>query len=132
MALRQCYPFKVTLSYLKKLDICNSALRFVIGATARTCHCNLYDMVQWPSLKLRRKFHSLVFIATALMSKLPQYICNLITLHANTCSTHSSEKLLCSLTTWTELSKSALWSYATHEWNSLQNILNLDSLPSRN
>lgn len=43
-------------SYLKKLDVVyHSALRFITGAAVSTHHCNLYDMVQWTSLQLRRK-----------------------------------------------------------------------------
>lgn len=64
----------------KKIDVLyHLALCFITGAAARTHHCTMYEMVQWSSLSLRRKFHSLIFIAKIPMGKLPHYILNLLT-----------------------------------------------------
>lgn len=78
---------------LKKLDVLyHSALRFITDATASTHHCTLYETVKWPSLSLRRKFHLLIFIAKALMGKLPIYISNLLTYQNSVYRTRSSKK----------------------------------------
>ncbi len=60
------------LSSLKKLDyVYHAALRFVTSASSRTHHCILYELVGWSSLFQRRKVHMLLFIAKALLGKLP-------------------------------------------------------------
>lgn len=120
------------LCLLKKLDaVYHSALRFVTGAPSRTHHCDLYSKVQWPSLYLRRKLHMLLFIAKALLGKLPYYICNLLTFCTLSYGTRSSHKLLLqSCTPRTELGKTGFSFYAPYLWNELQKILCMDSLPS--
>lgn len=123
-----------TSSLLKKLDVLyHSALRFITGASARTHHCTLYETVQWSSLFLRRKSHALIFIAKALMGKLPLYISNLLSYHNSVYRTRSSEKiLLITPSTRTELGKTAFSSYAPNVWNEIQATLNLESLPPLN
>jgi hypothetical protein len=118
-------------SLLNKLDVIyHSALRFITGAPARTHHCILYEAVQWPSLSLRRKLHALIFIAKALMGKLPLYISNLLSFHNSVYKTRSSEyMLLTTPLTRTQLGTTAFSSYAPKVWNELQATLKLESLP---
>ena len=118
-----------TCMHQKKLDVVyHSALRFVTGANARTHHCKLYEMVQWTSLYLRRKTHILIFIAKALMGKLPNYISSLLSQHISAYSTRSSEKMLLTvLTSRIEIGKTAFQIYAPFVWNEFQSVHNLHS-----
>lgn len=104
-----------------------------LGASARTHHCTLYETVQWSSLSLRRKIHALLFIAKALMGKLPMYIFSLNSFHNGVYRTRSVDKILLhALLTRTELGKTAFSAYAPKMWNEAQAILNLEVLPSFN
>lgn len=119
---------------LKKLDVLyHSALRFITGTANRTHHCLLYEMLQWSSLSLRRKFHLLIFTLKALMGKLPQYISNLLSYHTSIHCTRSTNKmLLITPSIRTELGKTSFSYYASYAWNDLQNTLHLETLPSVN
>ena len=120
-------------SVLKKLDVIyHAALWFVTDAIVRTHHCNIYEMVQWTSLCLRRKKKRMyIFIAKALLGKLLHYISSLQTYCSSSYNTRSSDKILLMVpTTWTELGKSAFSFNAPQAWNELQSILNLKCFPS--
>ncbi len=41
----------------KRIVVYHAALWFVTGASVHKHHCNLYEMVQWTSLGLRRRAH---------------------------------------------------------------------------
>ena len=119
-------------SLLKKLDVVyHAALRFITNANMRTHHCTLYEMVSWTSLPLRRKIHSLIFIVKALVGKLPSYINCLLSRQTSSFGTRSGNKIMLNIpTVRTVLGKTSFSSYAPYAWNNLQNILNLESVPS--
>ena len=121
-----------SMSLLKKFDVVyHSALHFATGANARTHHCKLYEMVQWTSLYLRRKTHILIFIAKALMGKLPNYISSFLSQRTSAYSTRSSEKMLLTvLTSRIEIGKTTFQIYAPFVWNEFQSVHYLHSLPS--
>ena len=49
---------------LKKLDaVYHGAIRFVTKAPYTTHHCDLYDLVGWPSLRTHRQTHWLQVIS---------------------------------------------------------------------
>ncbi len=101
------------LSLLKKLDsIFHAAIRFVTNTSSRSHHCILYKMVGWSSLYQRRKMHMLLFIAKALLGKLPTYICNLLSYYTCNYSTRNSYKLHLTVTrVCSEFGKAAFSSY---------------------
>jgi hypothetical protein len=117
---------------LRKLDcVYHAALRFVSGAESRTHHCILYDSLAWSSLHQRRKLHMYLFIAKALLGKLPSYISNLLIYYTNTYQTRSSSRLRLKVPrVLSEFGKSAFSFYAPWTWNELQNVLKLDALPT--
>uniref|UniRef100_A0A674BWV1 Reverse transcriptase domain-containing protein n=1 Tax=Salmo trutta TaxID=8032 RepID=A0A674BWV1_SALTR len=76
---------------LNKLDaVYHSAIRFVTKAPYTTHHCDLYALVDWPSLHTRRQTHWLQVIYKTLLGKDPPYLSSLVTIAAPTCSTRSS------------------------------------------
>lgn len=119
-------------SVLRKLDsVYHAALRFVCGAEYRTHHCILYESLSWFSLYHRRNLHMYVFIAKALLGKLPSYITKFLTFYTNGYGTRSQLHLCLKVPrVFTEFGKHAFSSYAPRVWNDLQNVLKLESLPS--
>ena len=76
---------------LSKLDVVyHSAIRFVTKAQYNTHHCNLYALVGWPSLHIRRQTHWLQVIYKSLLGKAPPYLSSLVTIATPTRSTRSS------------------------------------------
>jgi len=72
-----------------------------------------------------------LFIAKALLGKLPSYISNLLIYHTNTYQTRSGSHLRLKVpSVLSEFGKSAFSFYAPWSWNDLQNVLNLDALPT--
>ncbi|CDR00471.1 unnamed protein product, partial [Oncorhynchus mykiss] len=63
---------------LSKLDVVfHSAIRFVTKAPYTTHHCDLYALVGWPSLHIRRQTHWLQVIYKSLLGKAPPYLSSL-------------------------------------------------------
>ena len=115
------------LSSFFKLDVVyHAALHFVTEAKARTHYCKLYEMVKWTSLSLWRKSHVLIFIAKALVVKLPPYICSLLTRHTSAYSSRSVNIPAMR----TELGKTSFCSFAPYAWDDFQKMIDLNSLPS--
>ena len=78
-------------SLLNKLDaVYHSAIRFVPKAPYTTHHCDLYALVGWPSLHIRRHPPWLQVIYKSLLGKAPPYLSSLVTIAAPTSSTCSS------------------------------------------
>ena len=76
---------------LNKLGaVYHSATRFVTKAPYITHHCNLYALVDWPSLHIRRQTHWLQVIYKSLLGKAPPYLSSMITIATPTRSTRSS------------------------------------------
>ncbi len=118
-------------SLLRKLDsVFHAALRFITGAESRMHHCILYESLDWLSLHQRRKLHMYLFITKALLGKLPFYICNLLTLHINSRCTRSVNVFFRTKFNRTKFGKCAFSAYAPWAWNELQNVINLDTLPT--
>ena len=67
--------YKITsITLLNKLDaIYHSAIHFVTKAPYTTHHCDLYDLVGWPSLHTRHQTHWLQVIYKSLLGKAPPY-----------------------------------------------------------
>uniref|UniRef100_A0A4W5PKU4 Structural maintenance of chromosomes 2 n=1 Tax=Hucho hucho TaxID=62062 RepID=A0A4W5PKU4_9TELE len=76
---------------LSKLDaVYHSAIRFVTKAPYTTHHCDLYALVGWPSLHIRRQTHWLQVIYKSMLGKGPPYLSSLVSITTPTRSTRSS------------------------------------------
>jgi hypothetical protein len=62
----------------------HSAIRFVTKAPYTTHHCDLYALVGWPSLHIRRQTHWLQVIYKSLLGKALPYLSSLVTIAAPT------------------------------------------------
>ncbi|CDQ65626.1 unnamed protein product [Oncorhynchus mykiss] len=72
---------------LSQLDaVHHSAIRFATKAPYTTHHCDLYALVGWPLLRIRRQTHWL----QSLLGKAPPYLSSLVTITTPTRSTRSS------------------------------------------
>ena len=71
----------------KLYAVYHSAIRFVTKAPYATHHCDLYALVGWRSLHIRRQTHWLKAIYKSLLSKAPPYLSSLVTIAAPTHST---------------------------------------------
>ena len=70
---------------LSKLDaFYHSAIRFATKAPYTTHHCDLYALVGWPSLHIRRQTHWLQVIYKSMLGKAPPYLSSLVTIAAPT------------------------------------------------
>jgi hypothetical protein len=68
----------------------HSAICFITKAPYTTHHCDLYALVGWTSLHIRRQTHWLQVIYKSLLGKAPPYLSSLVTIATPTRSTHSS------------------------------------------
>jgi hypothetical protein len=68
----------------------HSAIHFITKAPNTTHHYDLYALVGWPSLPIRRQIHWLQVIYKSLLGKSPPYLSSLFTIAAPTHSTCSS------------------------------------------
>jgi hypothetical protein len=96
-----------------------------------THHCNLYDLIGWPSLHTRRQTHWLQVIYKSLLGKALTYLSSLVTIAAPTRSTRSSR--YSSLVTPKANSSFGRLSFhfsAANDWNELQKSLKLETLTS--
>jgi hypothetical protein len=76
---------------LSKLDaVYHSVIRFVTKAPYTTHHCDLYSLVGWHSLHIRRQTHWVQVIYKYLLGKAPPCLISLVTIVAPTRSTRSS------------------------------------------
>ncbi len=96
---KSCFPFKVrkklvSATFLPILDygdvvyqhapsyllssldaLYHGALRFITDSKFTTHHCELYEKVAWPPLRIRRKMHWHLLIYKAILGHLPNYLC---------------------------------------------------------
>ena len=70
---------------MQSITIC-----FVTKAPYATLHCNLYALVGWSSLHIRRQTHWLLVIYKSLLGKALPYLSSLVTIATPTRSTRSS------------------------------------------
>ena len=119
---------------LKALDsVYHSALRFITQDKYNTHHCVLYDKVGWTSLAARRDYHWYQFIFKGISGRLPPYITSLLDWNVSSYQTRSSKWLVCTVPQMsTKLGRTAYSYDAANTWNSIQNSLKLDTLPSLN
>ncbi|CDQ61333.1 unnamed protein product [Oncorhynchus mykiss] len=110
---------------LSKLDVVyHSAIRFVTKAPYTTHHCDLYALVSWPLLHIRRQTHWL----QSLLGKAPPYLSSLVTIATPTRSTRSSRYI--SLVIHKANTSFGCLSFqfsAANDWNELQKSLKLES-----
>jgi hypothetical protein len=76
---------------LSKLGVVyHSAIHLITNAPYTTHHCDLYALVGWPSLHIRRQTHWLQVIYKSLLGEAPPYLSSLVTIATPTCRTRSS------------------------------------------
>jgi hypothetical protein len=93
-----------------------------------THHCDLYALVDWPSLHICHQTHWLQVIYKLLLGKAPPYLSSLVTIAATTRSTRSSRYI--SLVTPKANSSSGRLFFqfsAANDWNDLQKSLKLET-----
>ena len=119
---------------LSKLDaVYHSAIRFVTKAPYTTHHCDLYALVGWPSLHIRRQTHWLQVIYKSLLGKAPPYLSSLVTIAAPTHSTRSSRYIsLVIPRANTYFGRLSFQFSAANDWNELQKSLKLETYISLN
>uniref|UniRef100_A0A673YYA6 Reverse transcriptase domain-containing protein n=1 Tax=Salmo trutta TaxID=8032 RepID=A0A673YYA6_SALTR len=114
---------------LSKLDaVYHSAIRFVTKALCTTHHCDLYALVGWSSLHIRRHTHWLQVIYKSLVGKALPYLSSLVTIATPTRSTRSSRYI--SLVIPCSFGRLSFQSSAANDWNELQKSLKLETYSS--
>jgi hypothetical protein len=106
----------------------HSAIRFVTKAPYTSHHCDLYVLVGWPSLHIRRQTHWLQVIYKYLLGKALPYLSSLVTIAAATSSSSSSKHI--SLVTPEANSSFGRLSFqfsAANDWKELQKSLKLET-----
>ena len=121
-----------TKSLLSKLDVIyHSAIRFVTGAPYDTHHCDLYSLVQWPSLHTRRQIHWLSYIYKSMIGKTPPYLSSLLNIATKARISRSSKFISLELPPARIAFGRLSFQYsAASDWNELQKTLKLESLIS--
>ena len=114
---------------LTKLDaVYHSAIHFVTKAPYTTHHCDLYGLVGWPSLHIRRQTHWLQVIYMSLLGKAPPYLSSLVTITTPTRSTRSSRYIsLVIPKVNTSFGRLSFQFFAANDWNKLQKSLKLET-----
>lgn len=117
---------------LKKLDVIyHSVIRFVTNAPYNTHHCELYALVGWPSLTMRRLTHWYQLIYKSLLGKVPLYLSCLVTIAVPTRSLRSSRYIaLVTPKVCTTFGRQSFQFAAANDWNGLQKTLKLETLIS--
>lgn len=128
------YCIKHAPSYLLvSLDaLYHGALRFITGCRFSTHHCDLYKMVGWSPLNIRRQKYWYLFIYKAILGYLPSYLCSLIKqkLPGHYSLRSKSIHNLCVPFAITKLGKNAFKYAAASDWNLLQTEMKLKNLVS--
>lgn len=115
---------------LHKLDVIyHTCIRFVTSAPFNTHHCNLYSLVNWPSLHSRRLLHWYHFIYKTIIGKTPHYLSSVLTILTNTRNLRSSDFITMVIPrVRTSLGRSSFHFAAPNDWNKLQKTLRLHTL----
>ena len=124
--------YKITSNtLLSKLDaVYHSAIRFVTKSPYTT-HCDLYALVGWPSLHIRRQTHWLQVIYKSMLGKSPPYLSSLVTMATPTRSTRSSRCIsLIIPKANTSFGRLPFQFSAACDWNELQKSLKLETFIS--
>uniref|UniRef100_A0A8C7JFN7 Reverse transcriptase domain-containing protein n=1 Tax=Oncorhynchus kisutch TaxID=8019 RepID=A0A8C7JFN7_ONCKI len=114
---------------LSKLDaVYHSAIRFVTKAPYTTHHCELYALVGWPSLHIRRQTPWLQVIYKSMLGKAPPYLSSLVTMATPIRSTRSSRCIsLIIPKANTSFGRLSFQYSAACDWNELQKSLKLET-----
>uniref|UniRef100_A0A8K9UEY6 Transposase Tc1-like domain-containing protein n=1 Tax=Oncorhynchus mykiss TaxID=8022 RepID=A0A8K9UEY6_ONCMY len=117
---------------LSKLDaVYHSAIRFVTKAPYTTHHCDLYALVGWPSLHIRRQTHWLQVIYKSMLGKAPPYLSSLVTMATPIRSTRSSRCIsLIIPKANTSFGRLSFQYSVACDWNELQKSLKLETFIS--
>ena len=123
---------KLLPTLLSKLDaVYHSAIRFVTKAPYTTHHCDLYALVGWPSLHIRRQTHWLQVIYKSMLGKAPPYLSSLVTMATPIRSTRSSRCIsLIIPKANTSFGRLSFQFSAACDWNELQKSLKLETFIS--
>ena len=115
---------------LSKLDaVYHSAIRFVTKAPYTTHHCDLYVLVTWSSLHIRRQTHWLQVIYKSWLGIAPPYLSSLVTIATPTHNTHSSRYIsLVIPKANTSFGRLSLQFSAANAWDVLQKITEVGDL----
>ncbi|CDQ90167.1 unnamed protein product [Oncorhynchus mykiss] len=117
---------------LSKLDaVYHSAIRFVTKSPYTTHHCDLYALIGWPSLHIRRQTHWLQVIYKSLLGNALPFVSSLVTITTPTRSTYSSRYMYISLVTSKAKSSFGRLSFqfsASNDWNKLKKIAEVGGL----
>uniref|UniRef100_A0A4W5QI33 Lipoxygenase domain-containing protein n=1 Tax=Hucho hucho TaxID=62062 RepID=A0A4W5QI33_9TELE len=101
---------------------------FVTKAPYTTHHCDLYALVGWSSLHIRRQTHWLQIIYKSLLGKGQPYLSSLVTIATPTRSTGSSRYIsLVILKANTSFGRLSFQFSAANDWNELQKSLKLET-----
>ena len=121
-----------TKTVLSKLDtIYHSAIRFVTGAPYLTHRCDLYSLIQWPSLHIRRQIHWFSYIYKSIIGKTPPYLSSLLNIATKSLNLRSSKYINLDLpSVRIDFGCHSFQYSAAFDWNELQKTLKLDSLIS--
>ena len=114
---------------LSKLDaVYHSAICFVTKAPYTTHHCDLYALVGWSSLHIRRRTHWLQVIYKSLLGKVLPSLNSLVTIATPTHSTRSSKYIsLITPKTNSYFGRLSFQFSAANDWNELQKSLMLET-----
>jgi hypothetical protein len=106
----------------------HSAIHFVTKAPYTTHHCDLYALVGWPLLHIRRQTHWLQVIYNSMLGKAPSDLSSLVMITTPTRSTRSSEYIsLVIPKANTSFGHLPFQYYAASDWNKLQKSLKLET-----
>lgn len=119
---------------LSKLDtLHHSAIHFATCAPFTTHHCDLYKLVDWPSLHTRRLQHWLQLVYKTLLGKTPCYLSNLLHISDSNYRLRSSDFIMLIIPkVRTVFGRNSFRFAAANDWNTLQNTLKLTALTSLN
>jgi hypothetical protein len=99
----------------------HSAAGFVTKALYTTHHCDLYALVGWPSLHIRRQTYWLQVIYKSMLGKAPPYLSSVVMLTTPTHSTRSSRYIsLVIPKANTSFGRLSFQFSAASDWNELQ------------
>lgn len=114
---------------LNKLDVIyHTAIRFVTGVPFNTHQCNLYSLVNWPSLHSCRLIHWYHFIYKTITGNTPSYLGSLLCISNMNCNLRSSSYInLVIPKACTSFGRQSFQFAAASDWNHLQQKLKLNT-----
>ena len=106
----------------------HSAIHFVTKAPYNTHHCDLYVLVGWPSLHIRRQTLWLQVIYKSMLGKAPPYLSSLVMISTPTLSKCSSRYISLAIPKANmSFHRLSFQFSAANDWNELQKSLKLET-----